>query len=342
MLSLSLALMTCPNAGCPAPQWQSTLGNLTFVSAFQGSGETPARRLRLIYMHHVAEGSDGNLTFISAFQGSGVAAAHYWKCSTIVQLQRSSWQPRAKQGLRVWTFHTSFPDMLLYMIATCRHCKLKCVPILPQPPCLQAWRGCSTSSRWRRCAACSPVLWVSPLLLPWCRPSLLPCAVGMCSTSHTGVPSNRSSMPSSPLRLTHAVGMFSILRIVMSASPLRSHCAPLSPSRFRAVGMFSISRIVMSASRDAMLPPVLARVSRRTQTPVLALLVLGVIIGGRGTASTEQWLRLTWVLVGHEPQSPCLLSQPACPAAAAAATQPSLPPLPSPSIGCRSHHQPAG
>ncbi|KAI7844490.1 hypothetical protein COHA_001949, partial [Chlorella ohadii] len=103
MLSLSLALMTCPNAGCPAPQWQSTLGNLTFVSAFQGSG--------LAWMQYIVS----------------VAAL----CGVLTSL---------------------------------------------------------------------------------------------------------------------------------------------------VVGMFSISRIVMSASRDAMLPPVLARVSRRTQTPVLALLVLGVII----------------------------------------------------------------
>ena len=39
LLSLALALMTCPNAGCPNSQWLSSLGNLNFVSAFQGSGE---------------------------------------------------------------------------------------------------------------------------------------------------------------------------------------------------------------------------------------------------------------------------------------------------------------
>ena len=48
------------------------------------------------------------------------------------------------------------------------------------------------------------------------------------------------------------------------------------------VGLFSTSRIVMVASRDWLLPPFLARISRRTQTPVVAQMVLGVIIGERG------------------------------------------------------------
>lgn len=39
LLALALALMTCPNAACPNLQWLSSLGNLNFVSAFQGSGE---------------------------------------------------------------------------------------------------------------------------------------------------------------------------------------------------------------------------------------------------------------------------------------------------------------
>ncbi len=48
------------------------------------------------------------------------------------------------------------------------------------------------------------------------------------------------------------------------------------------VGLFSVSRIVMAASRDWLLPPFLARISKRTQTPLVAQMVLGVIIGGWG------------------------------------------------------------
>jgi amino acid transporter len=46
------------------------------------------------------------------------------------------------------------------------------------------------------------------------------------------------------------------------------------------VGLFSLSRIVMAASRDWMLPPFLARISPRTQTPLMAQMVFGTIIGG--------------------------------------------------------------
>ena len=45
------------------------------------------------------------------------------------------------------------------------------------------------------------------------------------------------------------------------------------------VGLFSVSRIVMVASRDWLLPPFLARISPRTQTPLVAQMVFGVIIG---------------------------------------------------------------
>ena len=46
------------------------------------------------------------------------------------------------------------------------------------------------------------------------------------------------------------------------------------------VGLFSVSRIVMVASRDWLLPPFLARISPRTQTPLVAQMVFGCIIGG--------------------------------------------------------------
>lgn len=46
------------------------------------------------------------------------------------------------------------------------------------------------------------------------------------------------------------------------------------------VGLFSISRIIMAASRDWLLPSFLARISPRTQTPLIAQMVFGVIIGG--------------------------------------------------------------
>ncbi|EFN53780.1 hypothetical protein CHLNCDRAFT_58448 [Chlorella variabilis] len=48
------------------------------------------------------------------------------------------------------------------------------------------------------------------------------------------------------------------------------------------VGLFSVSRVVMAASRDWLLPPFLARVSPRTQTPVLAQTVLAVVIAVSG------------------------------------------------------------
>lgn len=44
------------------------------------------------------------------------------------------------------------------------------------------------------------------------------------------------------------------------------------------VGLFTAARLVMVAARAWLLPPILARVSRRTLTPVVAQLVLGVII----------------------------------------------------------------
>ena len=55
------------------------------------------------------------------------------------------------------------------------------------------------------------------------------------------------------------------------------------------VGLFSVSRIVMVASRDWLLPPFLARISPRTQTPLVAQMVFGLIIGecseGQGLGS---------------------------------------------------------
>lgn len=52
------------------------------------------------------------------------------------------------------------------------------------------------------------------------------------------------------------------------------------------VGLFSISRIAMTASRDWLLPPILARISPRTQTPVFAQLTLGAVVG--------EW-KVSWV-----------------------------------------------
>ncbi len=65
------------------------------------------------------------------------------------------------------------------------------------------------------------------------------------------------------------------------------------------VGLFSVSRIVMAASRDWLLPPFLARISKRTQTPLVAQMVLGVIIGGWGVASLER--RSCGILTGRQP-----------------------------------------
>ncbi|KAI7840220.1 hypothetical protein COHA_006002 [Chlorella ohadii] len=54
------------------------------------------------------------------------------------------------------------------------------------------------------------------------------------------------------------------------------------------VGLFSASRIVMSAARDWLLPPFLAIISPRTQTPLVAQMVLGVIIAALAmTIETE-------------------------------------------------------
>lgn len=44
------------------------------------------------------------------------------------------------------------------------------------------------------------------------------------------------------------------------------------------VGLYIVSRLVMVAARAWLLPPVLARISPRTQTPVFAQLTVGVVI----------------------------------------------------------------
>lgn len=60
------------------------------------------------------------------------------------------------------------------------------------------------------------------------------------------------------------------------------------------VGLYAISRLVMVVARDWMLPPFLARVSTRTQTPLVAQIVLGLIIGeddgilGGGIGSAQE------------------------------------------------------
>lgn len=45
------------------------------------------------------------------------------------------------------------------------------------------------------------------------------------------------------------------------------------------VGLFSLARLVMVAARDWLLPPLLAEVYPRTQTPVVAQVTVGVIVG---------------------------------------------------------------
>jgi APA family basic amino acid/polyamine antiporter len=62
-----------------------------------------------------------------------------------------------------------------------------------------------------------------------------------------------------------------------------------------SVNLFSLSRIVMAASRDWLLPPFLARISPRTQTPLIAQLLFGVISGAWG-----------FVGDGSHFQQPCL------------------------------------
>ena len=46
------------------------------------------------------------------------------------------------------------------------------------------------------------------------------------------------------------------------------------------VGLFSAARLMMVGARDWLLPPLLSRVSPRTQTPLVAQTVLGLLIGG--------------------------------------------------------------
>ena len=45
------------------------------------------------------------------------------------------------------------------------------------------------------------------------------------------------------------------------------------------VGLFAVARLVMSASRDWLLPPSLARISTRTQTPLTAQITIGIVTG---------------------------------------------------------------
>ena len=50
--------------------------------------------------------------------------------------------------------------------------------------------------------------------------------------------------------------------------------------------LYSCSRVVMVGARDWLLPPQLAGISRRTQTPVVAQLTMGGIIGGMTAGGT--------------------------------------------------------
>ena len=50
---------------------------------------------------------------------------------------------------------------------------------------------------------------------------------------------------------------------------------------------YSCSRVVMVGARDWLLPPQLASISRRTQTPAVAQLTMGSIIGGMAGGLTD-------------------------------------------------------
>jgi APA family basic amino acid/polyamine antiporter len=45
------------------------------------------------------------------------------------------------------------------------------------------------------------------------------------------------------------------------------------------VGLYGTARIVMVAARDWLLPPFLATIYPRTQTPLIAQICIGVVIG---------------------------------------------------------------
>lgn len=83
------------------------------------------------------------------------------------------------------------------------------------------------------------------------------------------------------------------------------------------VGLFSVSRVVMAASRDWLLPPFLARISPRTQTPVIAQLVLGFVICEPGAWGLRQLLHAPATSLHVSASLPCL----ACSACGAAASR---------------------
>jgi len=60
-----------------------------------------------------------------------------------------------------------------------------------------------------------------------------------------------------------------------------------------AVGLYSVSRLVMVAAREWLLPPVLARVSPRTQTPALAQIAVGIVISILALFANYDWLSQT-------------------------------------------------
>ena len=136
--------------------------------------------------------------------------------------------------------------------------------------------------------------------------ALLPSSLAACSWLPTHA---RDIAP----RHTHA-GM-KWMQYVISLAALLGIVTALT------VGLFSVSRIVMTAARDWLLPPVLARISPRTQTPLIAQMTFGVLIGGwvwvGGWVGGRERGCVPWLPAGH-----------ACLARRMASPSTSLPPTP--------------
>ena len=88
--------------------------------------------------------------------------------------------------------------------------------------------------------------------------------------------------------------------MLLACSLLASPCLPHSPTRMpHSLPINPCSRIVMVGARDRLLPPQLSRISKRTQTPAFAQLLVGGIIceagGGEGLGQLAcKWTDRAW------------------------------------------------
>eukprot|EP00887_Chlorella_sp_A99_P006247 scaffold3.g6247.t1 len=89
---------------------------------------------------------------------------------------------------------------------------------------------------------------------------------------------------------TFFISSYSWMRFVMAVGALLGIVTAL------LVGLYSVARIAMAAGRDWLLPPFLARISPRTQTPLGAQMTMGVLIAFIATLAPMENTTITTTL----------------------------------------------